>query len=123
MQAQVATKISANLIACNVLIVPSKILKKGETKLARQPQVTRTIVTSNITVLCLNLETKEPFEQTIVMPRAQKDDKKLMKKISAMIDNDKVKAVHVINITTSETLYGMSEEKFIANADILPTRN
>lgn len=91
--------------------------------MARQPQVTRTIVTSNITVLCLNLETKEPFEQTIVMPRAQKDDKKLMKKISAMIDNDKVKAVHVINITTSETLYGMSEEKFIANADILPTRN
>lgn len=91
--------------------------------MARQPQVTRTIVTSNITVLCLNLENKEPFEQIIVMPRAQKDDKKLMKKLSAMIDNDKVKAVHVIKIETTETLYGMSEEKFIETADILPPRN
>ena len=91
--------------------------------MARQPQVTRTITTTKATVLCLDLVKKEPFEKTVVLPRTYKDSKKLFKLIENLINSDEVKAVHVISTETEETLYGMSEQKFIENADILPPRN
>ena len=90
--------------------------------MARQPMVTRTIQTTIATVLCLDLEKKEPFEKEIKLPRTYKDERHMMKKIEPIVNSGKVKAVHVIKTRTEETLYGMSEQKFIENADILPPR-
>lgn len=90
--------------------------------MARTPMVTRTIQTTIATVLCLDLEKKEPFEKDVKIPRTYKDEKHMMKKISAIVDNDKVKSVHIVRTRVEETLYGMSEQKFIENADILPPR-
>lgn len=90
--------------------------------MARQPMVTRTIQTTIATVLCLDLEKKEPFEKEIKLPRTYKDERHMMKKIEPIVNSDKVKAVHVIKTRTEETLYGMSEQKFIENAEILPPR-
>ena len=90
--------------------------------MARQPMVTRTIITTNAKVLCLDIDKQEPFERIVKLPRTDKDERKMMKKIEAVVNNDSVKAVHVISTETEEILYGMTEQKFIEEAEILPSR-
>lgn len=84
--------------------------------------VTRTILTTEVSVLCLDLIKSEPFNKEITLPRTYKDEKAMMKKVSALIDNDEQKAVHIVHSHVVETLYGMPEEDFIAAAEILPPR-
>ena len=38
---------------------------KGEKTMARKPMVTRTITTTKCNVLCLDIETAEPFNQVV----------------------------------------------------------
>lgn len=87
--------------------------------MARIPQVTRTIATTKVNVICMDLDNVEPFNKDIVVPRTYKDEAKLMKVVSAMIDDEHTKAVKIAKAEEVTTLYGMTEEKFIANADIL----
>lgn len=87
--------------------------------MARKPMVTRTIITTKATVLCLDIVAGEPFNETVVLPRTYKDDKALMKKVSEVIDNETRKAVHVVDKVEVETLYGMSEQDFIKLASVL----
>lgn len=91
--------------------------------MARQPVVSRTITTTTVNVLCLDVVAGEPFNKCVVLPRTYKDEKSLMKKVSEVIDNDTVKAVHIVDSVVNSTLYGMSEEKFIEVAEVLPPRN
>lgn len=90
--------------------------------MARQPQVTRTITTTKANVLCLNLESEQPFTQTVILPRTYKDERSMMKRIKPMVESDTVKAVHVQSVEIEETLYGMTEQEFIETAHILPSR-
>lgn len=89
----------------------------------KKPMVTRTILTTEVTVLCLDLIKAEPFNKTVTLPRTYKDEKTMMKKVSAIIDTDEVKAVHVVDTKVNETLYGMTEEQFISMAEVLPSRS
>lgn len=84
--------------------------------------VTRTILTTELSVLCLDLIKSEPFNMDVSLPRTYKDEKTMMKKVSALIDNNERKAVHIVHSEVKETLYGMPEEKFIINAEVLPPR-
>lgn len=88
----------------------------------RKPMVTRTMKTMKVNVLCLNVETAEPFNREVILPRVITDSKKLMDKVHEVVDSDEVKAVHVVDTETVETLYGMTEEAFIEMAEILPPR-
>lgn len=90
--------------------------------MARTPMITRTITTTNVNVLCLNIVDGEPFNQDVTLPRTFKDEKKLFKAVESVINNDTVKAVHIVHTETQETLYGMSEQKFIETAEKLPPR-
>lgn len=90
--------------------------------MARVPQVTRTIQTTNANVLCLNIEEGEPFNTEVTIPRTYKNDKDMMKAIEPIINTDTVKAVHIVRSEIVETLYGMTEQDFINNATILPPR-
>ena len=90
--------------------------------MARKPMVTRTIQTTRCNVLCLNIVEGEPFNKEIILPRTYKDEKHLMKQVESVINTDEVKAVHVVRTEIEETLYGMDEQKFIENAEILPPR-
>lgn len=90
--------------------------------MARTPQVTRTIQTTKVNVLCLNIKEGNPFNQTVVLPRTYKDDKAMLKAVEKVINSDSVKAVHVVDSVVEETLYGMSEQKFIELATVLPPR-
>lgn len=90
--------------------------------MARTPQVTRTIQTTKVNVLCLNIKDGNPFNQTVVLPRTYKDDKHMLKAVEKVINSESVKAVHVVDSVVEETLYGMSEQKFIELATVLPPR-
>ena len=90
--------------------------------MARKPMVTRTIVSTQVNVLCLNLVTTEPFSKLITLPGTYKDEKTIMKQVSAEVDNKEVKAVNVLDKEIIKKLYGMSEAKFIKNAEELPAR-
>lgn len=90
--------------------------------MARTPMVTRTIVTTKATVMCLDVTKGEPFNEVYPMPRTYKDEATLLKKLKAKYESDTVKLVHVVAVETVETLYGMTEQEFIENAKILPPR-
>ena len=87
--------------------------------MARKPMVTRTIVTTKVNVLCLDIKSAEPFNKVVTLPRTYKDEKKLLKKVEEVVNTDEVKAVHIVDKEEVETLYGMTEQDFITNAIIL----
>lgn len=90
--------------------------------MAKTPMITRTIQTTKVNVLCMDIKQGEPFNTTVTLPRTYKDNAAMLKAAAAVIDNEDTKAVHIVASEVKETLYGMKETDFIANADILPTR-
>lgn len=89
--------------------------------MARQPMVTRTILTTTVKALCVDINSKSTCEQEFILPRNYKDDSAIMKAL-AKVDTGALKVVHVIASEVNETLYGMTEDVFIANAKVLPPR-
>ena len=90
--------------------------------MARIPMVTRTITTTKAEVLCLDITAGEPFNQSVTLPRTYKDEKALMKQVSKLIDDENIKAVHIVKTEEVETLYGMTEQEFITLAKPMPPR-
>lgn len=90
--------------------------------MARIPMVSRTITTTKVTLLCVNVKDGESENMVVTVPRTYKDDEKLLKVIRPMYETDELKLVHVLNKETQETLYGMTEADFIKNAEVLPPR-
>ena len=79
--------------------------------------------TTLATVLCLDLEKKEPYEQTIRVPRAYKNERMLLKAISDAIGSPTVKVVHVITSKIEHCKFTMTEQHYIDNADITEITN
>lgn len=90
--------------------------------MARPQMVTRTILTTKVTVLCMDVNTAEPFNKELILPRTYNDEEKLLKRVRAVVDTDAIKAVHIVDTEVVKTLYGMTEQDFIDNAVILPPR-
>ena len=90
--------------------------------MARQPQVTRTIPTTKAKVLVLNIETGISEEREVSVPREFKKAKKLREAIEDIVNTDTEKLAHIKSTEIVEVLYGMTEQKFIENAEILPPR-
>jgi len=86
--------------------------------MGREAIVSRTFTTQKVTVMAVNLETAEVFNDTIVLPKVYAGDK-LMKKVEAVYNNEQHKAVQIVDTATVETLYGMSEDEFIKSAKVL----
>lgn len=90
--------------------------------MARAPQVTRTIQTTHCTVLCMDIENREPCNRDVVLPRTYKNDNDMLNAVKKAIETDTLKPVQIVSSMVQETLYGMSEQDFIAHASILPPR-
>lgn len=90
--------------------------------MARAPMVTRTITTTKAIVMCVDVEAGEPFNKEVTVPRTYKDNDSLLKTVKPIIETEKVKAVHIVDKTEIETLYGMTEQDFIEHAEVLPER-
>lgn len=98
-------------------------VRKENKIMARVPMVTRTITTTKVIVMCLDVQAGEPFSKVVTVPRTYKDNETLLKKVKPLIETDIVKAVHIIDSEEIETLYGMTEQEFIQYAKVLPPRN
>lgn len=90
--------------------------------MARYPMVTRTIVSTQVTVMCLDVVTAEPCNMVVTVARTYKDDEKLMKAVKPLVETEDLKAVHIVDKKEVETLYGMSEQDFMNHAKVLPPR-
>ena len=86
--------------------------------MARKPIVSRTITTTEVVALCVNLQTEETFNKKFILSGSYKDDKALLKAVKKQ-DTDEVKAVHIVSAEETENLYGMAEEEFISLAEKL----
>lgn len=90
--------------------------------MARVPMVTRTIVATKANVMCLDVQTGEPCNKVVTVPRTYKDDEALMKKVRPLLETETLKAVHIVDKEEIETLYGTTEQEFIQYAKVLPPR-
>lgn len=89
----------------------------------RESKITRTIVTTEATVLCLDIDTAEPCNRTFVIPRQPKKDSDIIKFAAvALKDEPNLRPVHVVDINVKETLYGMSESVFLKYAKPMEPR-
>lgn len=91
--------------------------------MARVPQVTRTIQTTNVIALCMDIQNREPVNIDVVLPRTYKDDETMLKAVKKIAETDAIKPVQIVSSMVQETLYGMSEQDFISHAEVLPPRN
>ena len=90
--------------------------------MARAPMVTRTITTTKVKVLCVDITKEQIVTKEVVLPRTYKDDAHLLKAVEKVVNTDECKATLIVGTEVVETLYGMSEQKFIETAEILPPR-
>lgn len=101
----------------------------------KESMVTRTIITTEVNCLCLNTETAEPFNVRVTVPRTYKDNEALLKAVKKVAQTtgitdpdgntyfgEPIVVAKVIDFTEVETLYGMTETEFLANAKQLPPR-
>lgn len=83
----------------------------------RKPMVTRTIISTRVTALCVNPQTGETFEQEFVLIGKVTD--KVLKRVSKIYNTESCTIVAIRDIKEVNELYGMDEADFIAGAKIL----
>lgn len=90
----------------------------------RKKMVTRTITTTNVLVMCVNIVEGTTTNISITLPGVYGgDEKKMLKAVGEVPAGDgSLKPVHIISTEEMETLYGMEEKLFIEHAQILPSR-
>lgn len=89
----------------------------------RKAMVTRTLTATICNCLCVNPDTKEVSERTVKLSGTYKDAKALEKATAKATEGAPFKVVSIIDTKVEETLYGMTEQKFMENADVLPNRD
>lgn len=94
--------------------------------MARERMVTRTVITTMVDVLVINIDTAETGTKTFVLTQNMvKDEKTMLNNAQVMLENEcgeMWKAVATKNIKEEETLYGMTEQDFLKYAKVLPPR-
>lgn len=85
----------------------------------RKPMVTRTIILTSITALCVNPQTAETFEQEFTLTGKIADKDKALKRVSKQYNTEICSIVAIRELKEVNELYGMDETDFIKGAKIL----
>ena len=85
----------------------------------RKPMVTRTIISTSVTALCVNPQTAETFEQEFILTGKIDDKDKVLKRVSKLYNTDDCTIVAIRSLKEVNELYGMNEADFIKGAKIL----
>lgn len=85
----------------------------------RKPMVTRTIISTSVTALCVNPQLAETFEQEFTLTGKIADKDKALKVASKLYNTDDCTIVAIYELKEINELYGMSEADFIRGAKIL----
>ena len=87
--------------------------------MGRTRMVSRTVKGTEAQVLMINVISAETNVQIITLGSTYKDDKALLKAVQKSYDTDELKAVRIVSSIPIETRYGMTEDQFIKNAEVL----
>lgn len=90
--------------------------------MSRIAMVTRTIETTKVLALCVNVADQTTCENEYTLSGTYKDNGAILKALAKVVNTDALKVVHIISSEVVETLYGMTEQQFIATAKVLPPR-
>lgn len=85
--------------------------------MARQPMVTRTITSTQVTLMCVDTVAGEIINETIILPRTYKDNMAILKAVKSINLGDTIKVVDVVDTQVKTQLYRMPEEKFVEYAE------
>lgn len=85
----------------------------------RKPMVTRTIISTSITALCVNPQTAEIFEREFILTGKIANKDKVLKIASKQYNTDDCTLVAIRELKEVNELYGMNEADFIKGAKIL----
>lgn len=85
----------------------------------RKPMVTRTIISTTVTALCVNPQTAETFEHEFTLTGKIDDKDKVFKRVSKLYNTDDCIIVAIRNLKEVNELYGVNEADFIKVAKIL----
>ena len=85
----------------------------------RLPQVTRTMQTTLVKAVCMNLETKRAEEIEIRIPRDYKSEQQLSKPVKAALDGTKYKLVYITEWEPQTVRFRMTEQDYINKAEII----
>ena len=85
--------------------------------MARKRVVSRTIKATKCVALCVDTETTEISNKTVMLSGTFEDEKAMLKAAQKQIDTDTFKAVSVSAHDIVEKLYKMDEAKFMELAD------
>lgn len=88
--------------------------------MARQAMVTRTVESYDCLILCVNPQTDEMTDRVISVSAKCKDDKAILKSIEKAGIPGGLKPLYVKSKTLITKRYGMSEQKFIMEAEEIP---
>ena len=90
--------------------------------MARERMITRTVFSTNYNVMVVNMESKSVESITVSIPSGDTlTDKAREKALKSLIPEGTL-FVSITGETTTETLYGMTEQEFIRLAKVLPPR-
>lgn len=81
--------------------------------------ITRTIISTEVTCLCLNVTTAEPFNKVFALPRTYKTEESMLKKARELYETEEEKIVTIVSYEVVEELRGMTEEFFINNSKFI----
>ena len=91
--------------------------------MSRKPMVTRAIITTNASILCLNKETGETHTRVVSLPRTYKSEQEILEAARPIIESEfDLRPVFVSGTETVIQRYGMSEADFIAFATPIPKK-
>jgi len=92
--------------------------------MARRPMVTRTIKSTEVKVLGINLANNQTGTKSVVIPRTYETDKEIIKYLTKNnVFNNDFAPVKVVDSVIHEALYGMPEEDFIKFAQEIETED
>ena len=87
--------------------------------MARKPVVSRTIKSTKVNVLCMDIITAEPTNVSVTVARTYKDEKTLMKAVKSVVETDTLKVVHIVDTEIVKETRAMTEQKFIEHSEVV----
>ena len=85
--------------------------------------ITRTFITTNVKAMAVDMTAAEVKDIDIILPvKVESTDVEKYLAKNPVLVPENFKVVAVKETTYSETLYGMEESVFLANAKVLPPR-
>ena len=88
----------------------------------RAQLVTRTFKSTKVLAAACDTETLATVKKEITLPHAYSDSESILKVLQKKHNTETTKFVAVLSFEVTEGLYGMTEEKFLENAELLPPR-